>query len=200
MNVGFANAKSPRVLHIEYEQGGEKNVLELSALNKVLVDKRTLLGADPDPDATLTPRDIETLQAWLAARYNRAAFPDDLDIRLKPIKKKLSSADRKAVIGTWMRYEPEDNRLPEEESYELWVMIVYSTLEYDAKANAERHANELRLSFEENFLKQGQWRSVDLRACEAVADTAFSVRNLLDYKQWRLEHLSLKQDPTEEYI
>ena len=119
MNVGFANAKSPRMLHLEYEQHGEKRILELSALKKILVDKRKLIGADPDRDAILSPTDLQTLQAWLAARYNRAAFPDDLDLRLEPLKKKLSSADRDAVIGTWMRYEPETNHLPEEESYEL---------------------------------------------------------------------------------
>jgi hypothetical protein len=206
MKFGFANAKSPRVLHIEYQQGGEKKVLELSALNKILVDKWKLINTDVDPDAICAPGVIKTLQAWLAARYNRAAFPDGLDLRLEPIKKKLSSADPKAIRGTWMRYEPKDNHLPDEAPYELWVKVVYSTEEYDAKATAERHADELRLSFEKRFFNKdkGLWQTVDLHVCEAVADTVFSVWDMLPsaggYEQWRLEHLSLKQDPPGEYI
>ncbi|MFY9852730.1 MAG: hypothetical protein WAK26_02485 [Terracidiphilus sp.] len=112
LKSGFANGQSPRTLHLEFEHNGKKKVLELSGFNKVRVDKKMLVGVDPDPDATLTAKDLNnTLQAWLAARYKRAAFPDDLNTRMKPIKEKLSSADPKAIRGTWMRYEPEDNHL-----------------------------------------------------------------------------------------
>lgn len=203
MKNGFANAQSPRTLHLEFEQNCEKKVLELSAFNKFSVDKKKLIGIDPDPDAILTAKDANnTLQAWLAARYKRAAFPDGLNSRMEPIKKKLSSADPRAIRGTWMLYEPEDNYLPDEVPYELSVKVVYSTEEYDAKAKAERHADELRLSFKKNFFNQdkGLWRSIDLRACVAVADTVFSVWDILTYKQWRLEHLSLKQNPPGEFI
>jgi len=206
INVGFANAKSPRVLHIGYEQGGEKKALELSALDKFIVDKATLTDVNPDSETALTPRDIKTLQAWLAARYNRAAFPDDLNQRLELVKKKLSSADPTAIRGTWILYEPKDNHLSDEVPYELWVKVVYSTDEHDAKTKAERHADELRSSFEKNFFDRdkGLWHAVDLRVCEAVADTVFSVWDMLPggggYEQWRLEHLSLKLDPTGEFL
>ncbi|MFY9852729.1 MAG: hypothetical protein WAK26_02480 [Terracidiphilus sp.] len=80
------------------------------------------------------------------------------------------------------------------------MKIVYSTLECGAKAKAELHAEKLRLSFERKFLKQGIWHSIDLRACDAIADTEFSMLDILTYKQWRLEHLSLKQDPPGEFI
>ncbi|MGO9318102.1 MAG: hypothetical protein ACLPXT_01685 [Terracidiphilus sp.] len=202
MNGSLANGKNPRTLHLEYEQNGSKKVLELCAFNKFAVEKKMLIGIDPDPDAILTAKDINTLQVWLAARYKRAAFPDGLNSRMQPIKKKLSSAEPSAVIGTWMRYEPEDNHLPDEVPYELWVKVVYSTEEYDAKTKAERYANELRLSFEKNFFNHGKslWHSIELRSCDAVADTVFSIRDILVYKQWRLEYLSLKQDPPGECI
>jgi hypothetical protein len=120
---------------------------------------------------------------------------------MEPIKKKLRSVDPAAIIGIWMMYSPEDNHLPDEIPYELWVKIVYSTRVSDSKAGAGREADKLRLIFEKNFLKHGLWHSIDLRACEAVADAVFSLRDLLDgYKQWRLQDLSLKQDPPGEYI
>lgn len=201
LNGSLSNGRNPRKLHLEYEQDGTKKVLELRALNKVLVDKRSLVDRIPDPDAVLTKKGVQILQGWLAARYNRAAFPDDLDRRMEPIKKKLRSADPEAISGIWMMYDPEDNHLSDNVPYELSVKIVYSTLAFGGKAVAEQYADTLRMSFERNFFKQNLWHSIDLRACEAVADTVFSVRHMLDgYKQWRLEDLSLKQDPPGEYI
>ena len=205
MKGGLANGQSPHTLHFEFVQNGKTRVLELCTLNKVTVNKTVLIDVDPDPDAVLTRKGVETLQGWLASRYKRAAFPDDLDGRMKPIKDKLRSVDKdavRAIIGTWVRYEPEVNHLSDDVPYELWVKIVYSTEEYDAQSKAERHANKLRSSFEKNFFNrdEGVWHSIDLRACEAVADNVFSVRDLCDYKQWRLEHLSLRQDPPGEYI
>jgi hypothetical protein len=201
VNGSLAHGRNPRKLHLEYEHDGTKKVLELRALKKTFVDKRLLVGVVPDPGAVLTIKGIQILQGWLAARYNRAAFPDDLDTRMEPIKKKLRSANPEAISGIWMMYDPEDNHLSDEVPYELSVKIVYSTIESGGKATAEKYAHELLMIFERNFSKQGLWHSVDLRACEAVADTVFSVRHMLDgYKQWRLEDVSLKQDPPGEYI
>ncbi len=82
----------------------------------------------------------------------------------------------------------------------MWVKIVYSTSEFDAKAKAEQEAKNLRASFERLFLDGELWRSIDLQTCEAIPDTAFTLRDIDYYKLWRLEHLSLRQDPPEERL
>lgn len=197
---GLPHGQSPHTLQVEYEQNHAKKVLELRAVDKFRIDKTKLVNLDPDPDLVIEQKGLHTLQLWLAARYNRAAFPDDLDRRMKPMKKKLQSLDAEAIIGVWMKYSPDENRLDEDVPYELWIKIVYSTSVFDAKAKAEQEAKKLRASFEKSFLDGYLWRSVDLQTCEAIPDTAFTVRDLIDYKQWRLEHLSLRQDPPEEYI
>ena len=145
---GYANGQSPRTLHLDYERNGAKRVLELSALGKIQVDKRALLEIEPDPHAFLGKDGVVILQAWLSARYKRAAFPDELIRRMKPIKKNLSSMDPAKIIGVWMDYEPEDNVLPADVPYELSIKIVYSTLHYDAKKAAEEKASSLRALFE----------------------------------------------------
>ena len=81
------NGRNPRKLHLAYEQDGEKKVLELHARNKIPVDKKLLMDVVPDPDVVLGRKGVQILQVWLAARYNRAAFPDDLNHRMEPIKK-----------------------------------------------------------------------------------------------------------------
>jgi hypothetical protein len=147
-------------------------------LNKVTRPKSELINVDPDPDSNLEPNGVDILQGWLAARYRRAAFPDDLDARLKPLKKRLQSvgsSDPGSIIGVWMGFSPEENHLDDNVPYELWIKIVYSTLVFDAKAKAEQEAEKLRASFENLFLEKGMWKSIDLRTCEAIADTAFTV-------------------------
>jgi hypothetical protein len=203
LKPGLPYGQSPHLLHIKFVQNGEKKVLELCALNKVTRAKSELIKVDPDPNSILEPNGVDILQGWLAARYKRAAFPDDLNARLMPMKRKLhsvGSSNPASIVGVWMKYSPDENRLNDKVPYELWVKIVYSTLVFDAKAKAEHEAEKLRASFEKLFLDGDLWRSIDLQTCEAIPDTAFTVRDLFCYKQWRLEHLSLSQDPPEKYI
>lgn len=197
---GLSHSQSPHTLQVEYVQNHAKKVLQLRAIDKFSIDKTHLTNIDPDPDSVIAKNDLQTLQQWLAARYHRAAFPDALDRRMKPIKKKLHSLDPKAIIGVWMKYSPDENCADEEIPYELSVKIVYSTVEFEARAKAEKQARELHASFEKFFFDGKLWRQIDLLTCEAVPDTAFTVRDLLDYKQWRLEHLSLRQDSQEDFI
>jgi hypothetical protein len=197
---GLANGQSPRKLHIEYEQNGEKAILELSALEKIEVDKNLLVGVEADPEAVLAKDELAILQGWLAARYRRAAFPTGLDQRMEPVKKNLSSIDPHLIVGLWMQFDPEDDLLPDDEPYELSIRIVYNTKKHGSRAYAEKTADSLRARFEKKFLTGGVWRSIDLKKCDAVADTVFSARDILEWKQWRLEHLSLSQDPPDEYV
>jgi hypothetical protein len=200
LKPGLPYGQSPHMLHIEFMQQGEGKVLELCAVDKFSVDKTKLVNTDPDPDSAIGQKGLHILQLWLAARYNRAAFPDDLDRRMKPIKRKLQSLDAKAITGVWMKYSPDENRLDDKVPYELWVKIVYSTSEFDAKVKAEQEAKGLRASFERFFLDGDLWRFIDLQTCEAIPDTAFTLRDFDYYKPWRLEHLSLRQDPPEERL
>jgi hypothetical protein len=77
---------------------------------------------------------------------------------------------------------------------------VYSTLIPGAETKAMQAAEKLRAEFEKRYRNDGKWDSIDLRECRAEADTSFSVRDLFTYKQWRLEHVSMKQSPPEEFV
>jgi hypothetical protein len=191
------------MLHVEFVQHNKKKVIELCALNKVNVDKAKLLNVDPDPDAILEAKGVQILQGWLAARYKRAAFPDDLNTRMEPMKKGLESVGKSgpnSILGIWIKYSPEDNHLSNDVPYELWIKIVYKSQVYQAKDKAEQEAIKLRSIFEKKLLHDGVWQSIDLRACEAVSDAAFTSLDISEHDQWRLEHLSLRQDPPGDFI
>jgi hypothetical protein len=200
---GYPYGQSPAMLHIEFLHHQEEKFLELCASNKIAVDKVTLINVDPAQDSALTDNGVEILQGWLAARYKRAAFPDDLNNRLKTMRKSLEgvgNSDPSSILGIWLNYSPKDNHLDSEVPYEVWIKIVYRSQVYGAKDKAEQAAAKLRTAFEKKFFNEDVWNFIDLRECKDVSDDAFTVLDLSNHYQWRLEHISLKQDPPEEYL
>jgi hypothetical protein len=75
----LTHAKSPNRLHLDVIRGDSSIFIELLATEKRQVMKSDLAPFEPDPGFALNPQSRETLQAWLASRYRRAAFPDALN-------------------------------------------------------------------------------------------------------------------------
>lgn len=105
-----SHAKSARRLQIEFHGPQGLLAAELSAAHKTLVKKDDLAAFDPRTDVRLDAQGHSILQRWLAARYRRAAFPDEFERRLKEariprrIEKALDAAGKHmvAVFSTSM--------------------------------------------------------------------------------------------------
>jgi hypothetical protein len=202
LQSGCTHAQSTFKLHIEYLREGLAYPLEFVAINKASIRKTELAGVEPDPQLSLPEAGRDTFQAWLAARYRRAAFPDSLIGRLKPVRDKISRLGKKnprAIIGIWMSFEPQ-GELSDDIPYELWISVVYSTRVSGADIVASEAAESLRREFEGRFLVHGAWQGIDLRRCTALSDTEFTLRDLQQTHQWRLEYISLRQTPPEPSI
>jgi hypothetical protein len=79
----YTHAKTPRVLHLEFTTPDGSKFVELTATNKMRLRKEVLADEVPRTGFELRPGDQSILQRWLAARYRRAAFPDEFEKRLK---------------------------------------------------------------------------------------------------------------------
>lgn len=75
-------AKSSRTLHIAFE-GSEPMQAEFVITDKCNIDKKILTDFEPETNFQLSPPGLSTLQAWLASRYRRSAFPDSFERRMK---------------------------------------------------------------------------------------------------------------------
>ncbi|MGA7245378.1 MAG: hypothetical protein WBX19_19495 [Terracidiphilus sp.] len=203
LQAGCTHAQSTYKLHIEYEVQGADRPIELLAINKLRIRKEDLTGVTPDSGYVLSRDNLEILQIWLAARYRRASFPDDLVERLKPMREKIERIGKKAtkeVLGIWISFEPTDNHLPVDAPYEIWISIEYSTRIEGAKSIADREAETLSLAFGNRYKVGDIWNLIELRRCAAYSETEFTLLDVLRSSQWRLEYISMKQSPPGEVV
>ena len=170
--------------------------LELLATGKQVLSKDDFTGFKPDSNFVLPQKELYSLRSWLAARYRRAAIPDGLQHLVKEIFEdtfKKSNRPR-ALDRIYVNFEPDEEELAGGEKYELDVVVVYDTHEIGSKEIAEKTAERLTSQFKKKYYSGGRWTEVELRSCEVVADTSFTLFDIKAYKEIRLEYLSLRAE------
>lgn len=200
-----SHAKSARRLQIEFQGPQGLIAVELSAAHKSFVQKDDLAPFDPRANVHLDAQGLSILQRWLAARYRRAAFPDEFERRLKEaklprrIEKALNTAG-KHVIAVFFDVDGGEDlqRNGPDDFYRLGIYLLYDTSqnEPDAEAAARSAADQIEKAFESAFQGEDKsWSNIRLEYCDVMSDQAMSYGNSLMFKQWRLEHISLEDDP-----
>jgi hypothetical protein len=146
-----------------------------------------------------------TLQSWLAARYRRAAFPDEFERRLSDGGAKNRLAKILASSGAYIRAlffdvdAGEDIvRAGPEDAYALDVVILYAGEDADAFKAATKASEQIEALFKKSFFTpQNGWRDIELQGCIVISDGAMTVDQASQLRQWRLEYMSLREDPPE---
>ncbi len=100
--------------------------------------------------------------------------------------------------------EGEDvERVTPADTYQLGIVVLYNSLrdEPAAAAVASNAAEELERLFAEAFESQaGEWQGICLTYCDPMSDNAITVAQSENFKEWRLEHMSLKDYPPQSTI
>lgn len=201
-----ANAKTARRLHIPFSQGGNDIPVELEMTTKTGLPKHAVLASKPKADLTLSAKARVTLQHWLAARYHRAAFAEEFEARLKAKPGKLGEKIVKAldaagehVLAVYFDVDggEERERGGPDDVYELTITLLYYSErdEEVAYAAAQKAADAIERAFETALCTNGKWHDIKLLSCETASDQAMSIAASRMLKQWRLDHMSLKDDP-----
>lgn len=201
------HAKTARRLHLPFDGDAGPVPVELLATNKALVPKADLLADGPRQGWSLSPAKLVTLQNWLAARYRRAAFPESFEARLKAkpgqlhkkIVKAMETAGVHVLAVLFDLDEGQDlERQQPEDAYQLRIHLLYDSNvdEPTAYAAAQAAADAIESAFEVAFRQpDGAWRNIMLLSCEPVSDSAMTVAASQLLKQWRLDYMSLEDDP-----
>lgn len=210
----FTQCKNLRRLHIECSAGNKTRVVELDAtqrrsIPKDKADKDEVGIADYLPCAahSITGKERNTLQLWLAARYRRAAFPDEFDRRLKDETKvatKLAKAfkDTGHYVRAVFFDVDEGNEVSREgpnDTYQLFVTLLYST-EHDPEV-AEAEANAAAKKVQEIFRAccfvntdgTGAWKWIELLDVDVVSDEALTFAQSQLLRKWQADHISLRE-------
>lgn len=200
------HAKTARRLHVVFDGADGPLAVELLATHKVKVQKQAVLATAPHSDWRLSPESLATLQHWLAARYRRAAFADEFEARLKgkpgqldrKIAKALAPAAQHVLAVFFdvdegvevIRHDPED-------VYQLRIMLLYDSTkdEPTAFAAGAKAAAAIEDAFENAFFDGVKWQQIQLLSCEAVSDSVMTIAESRLLKRWRLDHMSLADEP-----
>lgn len=203
----FTHAKTPRILHIEFTTPDGTKVVELGATKKVLVPKSKLSNYKPSQEFQLGSTEESILQRWLAARYRRAAFPDAFEKRLNEsgASTRLSKILRPAgkhICAVFFDVDEgkEVERTEPDDTYELAVVLLYPSQPNGEESEeiALKVKGEFESAFKDLFFNESNsWREIELRDCMVLSDEALTYAQSTMLKQWRLEHLSLREDPVD---
>ena len=200
----LANLKSPRTLHLAITCEGRTECIELTATDKQLVQKSALAAWRPDTRYRLDADNFFTLRRWLAARYDRAAFPDEFERRLRhetDLAERINTIAKKdsvnrVVSGIYFEVGPREELDPEV-PYELTVVLVY-TPGMDPLQNgdiAEDAGKAIAAGFRKRCLTEeasGTWKHIRLMEVIAYSEEGITVARMKRLQRWHLDHMSMR--------
>jgi hypothetical protein len=224
----FTHCKNLRRLHLDCTAGPTPRSIELLVGNRTAVSKvssgalslsdasssrsaPSLSDYLPRHDVAMTFRERRVLQRWLAARYERASFPDEFDRRLRDetgVAERISAALKDSgndIVALFFDVDAgrEIVRKTKEELYELSITMVYSTAVNPA--NAERSANDAAKRIKEMVTRRcrskdkhgnpGPWFWIELIDIEVISDEALTYAQSQLFVRWHADHISLRTDP-----
>ena len=199
-NGNFSWAKSTWTLQFEIKKAGEPAIIQLGANTKQAVSKERLAPFEPDGRYTLESRQLAALREWLAARYNRTAFPDEFNRRLDasgaPEKlKKLLAASNDLISLIYFDLKGRDrDELPAEVPYELAVVLVHFLGEEPSEAGdkADELADRIDAALNEKLV--GPEYGIAFRGCMTVSEDDIRLGEAQTLMRWRLDFITLKVD------
>jgi hypothetical protein len=220
-NGSFTHCKNLRRLQIECSSGNSPQLLELETSSRKRLLKEDIENPDqalcehsPCEKHRMSPQERNTLQLWLAARYRRAAFPDEFDRRLKDetdVSARLSKAFKNSgqhIPAVFFDVDEgnENQRDGPDDPYVLTVFLLYSTDE-DPEA-AEKAAQDTATKIKEIFKARclirkndvATWQWIELEGVEIVSDMSLTYADSLLMMKWQADHISLRADPEQEVL
>lgn len=209
-----SHCKNARRLDIELESNKSSSpvFLKLLAISKQFIDKLIVFKFSPCNDIKFNGRELFTLRSWLASRYQRAAFPESFEAHLRAaprVTKRTFLSQIESILekgGKHIRgvfFDLDDGEDVERETvddcYSLSIIVLYDSSKNEPVASeaAEVAAKALEQLFTTAFYlrEQNKWQCIELRFSDAISDAVLTVAQRAQLREWRLEHMSLKEAP-----
>ena len=203
---GLTGGKNSRTLHLSWSQSDRTRHVELSATKKRYIPKSALTISRPDTSYRLDQDNLATLRFWLAARYNRAAFPDEFNNRLRSTKA-LSDLLRilkplgNLVTGVYVRLDTQEE-LPSEHPtppYCVTMFVVFAPGEdpLESLERAEKTADAIADAIGSRCHDKAadRWSWLQLEQCLAISEDDLTIGQAKKLQQLSLEYLSLRTSP-----
>lgn len=192
---------SPRYVVLQVREGDGTSLAEFQVFDKVIFAREMLIGHRPEPGRSISAHERRKLIRMVVKRYDRPAFPDTFNDRLRPAcssKKKredirkLLEVNADVISGVYLRLQPGDVELPLEESYQLAIVMTQRVADYnktDERNRAERAAEMI-----EEVIR-AKCPGIDLgpeddSSVELLSEDAATLDMLRTYIPWDWDYLS----------
>ncbi len=198
------HAHHPRQLHLTFDLD-EPFHIELDYHSKKMIEKSKVISK-VTKILGISEHGKQILKQWLAAGYGRPAFPNEFEKRLDKIKEKIKKTlapESKYIFGLFFNLGKDRIvELGTDDPYCLSISVVYDSSQegLPAKEAGERVAAKLQEFFEKTYGMADSAKGIALEKCVAVADSLISLADLRKVDQWRLEYISLKNDPPSSFL
>ena len=214
LESNYTKAKNPRRLHLDFISDGKNYIyLNLEFSNKKNVSKEDLLNLrQKESIFEISPKSKQALKQWLAARYGRPAFPNLFEKYLRESSGNRTVESQLAkilepfetyIVGIFFdlgKHKSID--LKENEPYKLRIAVVYdsTTNGIDARTASEEVVQRIDSLFAEVYGKYENATKIELESCSAISDQQFTLSDIRNMDQWRLEYLSIGHESSGIFI
>jgi hypothetical protein len=183
------NGSHPRILQFEAKSDIGIITFEVNQNLKLRVDRDLFLKCKPDDGLSLSKKTVSVVADWLAARYNRPAFPNAFEKLIKPSEskqhKKIKQISKK-ISGLYIALQP-DGEISDGEKYFVALLATYPIQE-----EKNRYSKEMTEPIEALVdLMKGCGMDVDY---QILSEEKANICLLRDYKKWSYDDISYKQD------
>lgn len=198
--------KSPRKLHIEIQTLEGQKFVEFIAKDKHRIDKSYLPEIIPNLNLQLDVDGLREFKRWLSVRYSRSSFANTFETRLKSHKldrgiAKILQKHGELITGIFFEVDEsqEIKHISPEDTYLLDITILYSTNSDPGAAEvAAQEASDAIIKLFKTKLFDSinrAWKEIELRFCDVISDEALTYKQSTQLKLWRLDYISLSEDP-----
>ena len=202
-----SNAKHSRRLDLEFSDAGSPIRLKLRAATKTQINRRALLTL-PSPNIKLDRSKLFILRKWLAARYKRAAFANEFNIRLGHkfskkdtlLKRFQGHLDGSGELIRAVLFDVDKGRPIERDSstaYELTIVLLYQGTSESGEL-CDEICQKIEADFRAAFFHNNRWNLIQLNDCIPMSEEDMRVYELVQFDEYSLDHLSMdteeKQD------
>jgi hypothetical protein len=112
---------------------------------------------------------------------------------LREVLQKIGKAKPDAILGFYLRYDPDDELDETDGPYELWIAVVYSHAVQGAGEIASEAALRISNKLETAFKGPDGWRNIELAECKALSDDEFTLFEATVYSRYNLDYISLRE-------
>lgn len=196
----FTHNKNPRKLHLILQTGDGEKCLQLLQLDKNRLQRTVLENLSPDTSVYFENREKNVMARWLAARYQRPAFPNGFNSAIGGVRRAKKRKERQAakrispiVSGIFLQVLPFRD-LRDGETYKVNMLALVPA---SKKKEVDLESSDVRQPIQEiAFVMKEANMEVELNIeFEDMVPYSY-FRD--DFKPWSYDEISLANEPPDE--